>query len=66
MPIENQVRAFAGTFILASLALDHFHSHQWLYFTAFVGFNLLQSAFTRFCPLEILLRKIQKPETRKS
>jgi hypothetical protein len=66
MRIEDQVRAFAGTFILASLALYHFHSHNWLYFTAFVGANLLQSAFTRFCPLEILLRKIQRPETRTS
>jgi hypothetical protein len=59
MSIENQVRAVAGVFILVSLALYHFHSHHWLYFTAFVGLNLLQSAFTRFCPLEILLRKSQ-------
>lgn len=66
MRIENQVRAFAGTFILASLALYHYHSHKWLYLTAFVGANLLQSAFTRFCPLEIALRKIQKPGTRES
>ncbi len=66
MRIENQVRAFAGTFILASLAFYYFHSHKWLYFTAFVGANLLQSAFTCFCPLEIILRKIQKPETRES
>ena len=64
MLIENQVRAFAGTFILGSLVLFHFHSHKWIYFTAFVGANLLQSAFTHFCPLEILLRKTQKPETR--
>lgn len=62
MSIENQVRAFAGAFILASLALYHFHSHKWLYFIAFVGANLLQSAFTRFCPLEIMLRKIQGPK----
>ena len=66
MLIENQVRAFAGTFILTSLVIYHFHSDKWLYFTAFVGFNLLQSAFTRFCPLEIILRKIQTPETRSS
>lgn len=64
MLIENQVRAFAGSFILASLALNHFHSHKWLYFIAFVGANLLQSAFTRFCPLEIVLRTIEKPEAR--
>ncbi|MBV2167473.1 MAG: DUF2892 domain-containing protein [Bdellovibrio sp.] len=60
MTIENQIRAFAGTFILVSLMLAHFHSQYWLFFTAFVGLNLLQSSFTKFCPLEIILRKIQK------
>lgn len=60
MTIENQVRAFAGTFILASLILSHYHSTNWLWFTAFVGANLLQSSVTRFCPLEIILRKIEK------
>ena len=59
MSTENQVRAFAGVFILASLTLSHFHSQNWLYFTAFVGANLLQSAFTGFCPLEIILRKLK-------
>ncbi len=61
MNIENQIRAFAGTFILASLALSRFHSEYWLFFTAFVGLNLLQSSITKFCPLEIILRKIQRP-----
>jgi hypothetical protein len=60
MSIENQVRAFAGIFILASLALAHFHSQNWLFFTGFVGLNLLQSAFTHFCPLEAMLKKLQK------
>ncbi|WP_349259011.1 DUF2892 domain-containing protein [Bdellovibrio sp.] len=60
MTIENQIRAFAGTFILASLLLAHYHSPNWLWFTAFVGANLLQSSFTKFCPLEIILRKIKK------
>ena len=59
MTIENQIRAFAGTFILLSLLLYHFHSHNWIYFTAFVGLNLLQSSITKFCPLEIILRKVQ-------
>ncbi len=59
MSIENQIRAFAGTFVLASLALAHFHSPHWLWFTAFVGANLLQSAFTKFCPLEKMLRKLE-------
>lgn len=60
MTIENQIRAFAGTFILLSLTLAHYHSVNWLWFTAFVGANLLQSSFTKFCPLEIILRKIEK------
>lgn len=60
MIIENQIRAFAGTFILISLALAHFHSSYWLFFTAFVGANLLQSAFTKFCPLEMILKRLQK------
>ncbi|MGE5086395.1 MAG: DUF2892 domain-containing protein [Bacillota bacterium] len=60
MTIENQIRAFAGSFILLSLVLAHFHSPNWLWFTAFVGANLLQSSMTKFCPLEIILRKIQK------
>lgn len=59
MTIENQVRAFAGSFILVSLALAHYHSPTWLWFTAFVGANLLQSSITKFCPLEIILRKTQ-------
>ena len=59
MTINNQVRAFAGTFILISLALAHFYSRNWLWFTAFVGANLLQSSITNFCPLEIVLKKLQ-------
>lgn len=60
MTIENQIRAFAGTFILVSLILAYFYSMNWLWFTAFVGANLLQSSVTKFCPLEIILKKIQK------
>lgn len=59
MKIENQIRVFAGIFILLSLALSVYHSQNWLWFTAFVGANLFQSAFTKFCPLEIILRKLQ-------
>lgn len=59
MTTENMIRAFAGSFILASLALAHFHSQNWLWFTAFVGANLLQSAFTGFCPLEIIIKKVK-------
>jgi hypothetical protein len=58
MNLERYIRLFAGTFILTSLVLAHYHSPNWLWFTAFVGFNLLQSSLTRFCPLEIILRKL--------
>jgi hypothetical protein len=58
MSIDRIVLAFAGAVILASLALAHFISAGWLWLAAFVGFNLFQSAFTGFCPLAILLRKL--------
>lgn len=51
--------AFAGTVILASLILSHYHSAYWLFLTAFVGANLLQAAFTGFCPLAMILRKMR-------
>ena len=57
MKLQWIVRRFAGVFILLSLLLAQVHSRYWLWFTAFVGFNLLQSSFTHFCPLEIGLRK---------
>lgn len=63
MTVERIVRIVAGTFILLSLALAHFSGTadlsqlSWLWFTAFVGANLFQSGFTRFCPLEIILKK---------
>ncbi|MDO9181230.1 MAG: DUF2892 domain-containing protein [Bacteriovorax sp.] len=60
MTIDNQIRAFAGTFILMSLILAYYHSQNWLWFTAFVGANLLQSSVTKFCPLEIMLKKVEK------
>lgn len=58
MTIENQIRAIAGTFILASLALAHWVDPRFLWFTAFIGANLLQSAFTRWCLMEDILRKL--------
>jgi hypothetical protein len=57
MSIERMIRMFAGSFVLLSLLLAHFHHPNWLWFTAFVGFNLLQSSFTGFCPLELILRR---------
>lgn len=58
MKTENIIRAFAGTFILLSLALSQLHNPNWLWFTAFVGTNLLQSSFTKFCPLEMILKRL--------
>ncbi|HRN84092.1 MAG TPA: DUF2892 domain-containing protein [Hyphomicrobium sp.] len=58
MTIDRAVLAFAGTMILASLILAHFHSPYWLFLTAFVGLNLLQASFTGFCPLASVLRRL--------
>ena len=58
MTVDRMVMAFAGSFILLSLALAHWHSDNWLWFTAFVGANLLQAAFTGFCPMAIFLKKL--------
>ncbi|MDE2156336.1 MAG: DUF2892 domain-containing protein [Xanthomonadaceae bacterium] len=58
MNIERTVLAFAGSMVLLSLALGHFVSPWWLLLALFVGANLLQSAFTGFCPLAMLLRKL--------
>ena len=58
MPIDRLVMAFAGLFILVSLALSQVHSIYWLWFTAFVGANLLQASFTGFCPLAMILKRI--------
>ncbi|BCU06092.1 YgaP family membrane protein [Allochromatium tepidum] len=60
MSIERIVFAVAGGFILISLLLAHFVSPYWLWFTAFVGANLFQSAFTGFCPLALILKKLGK------
>ena len=55
MSVEKKIRVFAGLVILASVTLAFFISQWWLALTAFVGLNLLQSAFTGFCPLEKML-----------
>ncbi len=54
MIMDRAVLIFAGLMVLASLALAHLHSPNWLYLTAFVGLNLLQSSFTGFCPAAIV------------
>ncbi len=58
MSIDRIVFAVAGSFILISVLLSQYHSINWLWFTAFVGANLLQSAFTGFCPMAIILKKL--------
>ena len=58
MSIDRIVMAFAGVVILASLGLSQIHHVYWLWLSAFVGANLLQAAFTGFCPLAIILKKI--------
>ena len=57
MTIDRIVFAVAGAFILISVLLSQYHSVYWLWFTAFVGANLFQSAFSGFCPMAIILKK---------
>ena len=63
MTVERLVRIIVGSFLMLSLALAHFSGTvdmtqiSWLWFTAFVGFNLFQSGITRFCPMDIMLKK---------
>ena len=62
MTIDRIVLAVAGSFVLISIILAYLTNNQlWLLFTAFVGLNLLQSAFTGFCPLAVILKKLGKP-----
>lgn len=56
MVIDRLVMGFAGSFILASLLLSRFHSPYWIWFTVFVGANLLQASITGFCPLAKILK----------
>jgi hypothetical protein len=58
MNVDRAVFAFAGAMILLSLVLALYVSSYWLLFTAFVGANMLQSAFTGFCPAAIIFRKL--------
>lgn len=58
MTVNDSVRLTAGTFVLLSLALGWFVHPYWFLFTAFVGLNLFQSAFTKWCPLMAVLRAL--------
>jgi hypothetical protein len=68
MTVNRIVRIVAGLFIMLSLALAHFSGQvdlsklSWLWFTAFVGANLFQSGFTKFCPMDSILKKLGVPE----
>lgn len=61
MKMEQYIRAIAGSFVLISLILAYYHSPYWLLFTAFVGANLLQSAFTGWCLMEKILARLGIP-----
>jgi hypothetical protein len=58
MTVNRFLRLIAGFFVMLSVALAHFHNPNWLWFTAFVGANLFQSAFTDWCPMMTILRKL--------
>jgi hypothetical protein len=58
MNMEDSIRAIAGSFVLVSVGLAYFHHPYWLFFTVFVGLNLLQSAFTKWCLMEKILEKL--------
>ena len=61
MTVECCLRLIAGTFVMASVALGYWVSPYWFLFTAFVGLNLFQSAFTNWCPMMAFLRKLKIP-----
>ena len=56
--LDKYIKGIAGSFLLLSLILAHYINPNWLWFTAFVGANLLQSAFTNWCMLGIILKKL--------
>ena len=63
MTVDRALRMLAGAFVLITLALAHWVSPWWLLFTAFVGLNLLQSAFTNWCPAMAIFRWMGLPES---
>lgn len=62
MTVDRWLRAVAGAFVLISVVLAVTVSQGWLFFTAFVGLNLLQSAFSGWCPMITFLRKLGVPD----
>jgi len=63
MTVNRLISAIAGFFIMGSVALGMFVNPAWYYFTAFVGLNLFQSAFTGWCPMMTILRKLGAQDT---
>jgi len=57
--VERSLRGIAGALLLVSLLLANYHSQNWLWFTAFIGANLLQSAFSNWCPMMFVLKKLK-------
>ena len=62
MTVGRMLHVVAGSMIMISLALAHYVSPNWLWFTAFVGFNLYQSGFTNWCLMAKILKKLGLPE----
>ena len=62
MTVDRALRLMAGAVVLISLGLARWVSPNWLWLTAFVGLNLLQSAFTNWCPAMAIFRKMGLPE----
>jgi hypothetical protein len=58
MNVDRYLRLVAGFFVMVSVVLARYHSPYWLLFTGFVGLNLFQSAFTNWCPMMTILRKL--------
>ena len=58
MNVDRYLRMIAGFFVILSVALGYWVSPYWFLFTAFVGLNLFQSAFTNWCPMMTFLRKL--------
>ncbi len=63
MTVDRAVRMLAGVIVLISVALAHWVSPNWLWLTAFVGLNLLQSSITSWCPAMSILRMMKVPES---
>ena len=63
MTVDRYLRLIAGFFVMLSVALGSFVHPYWFFFTAFVGLNLFQSAFTQWCPMMAILRKLGIPDT---